>query len=392
MTGMKTAVMYGAGNIGRGFIGPVLSESGYEVVFVDVDDGLVAGLDSDRSYPVRLVSSARTREVEVRNVRAVHGRDLERVAVEIARAEIMATAVGVNVLPRIAAPIAAGLRRRWEDGNAGPLNILICENRLDADRYLKQLVMEALGDQERALLDERVGFVETSIGRMVPVMTPAMQEGNPLRIWVEEYAELPVDRDGFRGPIPLIRNLVPHSPFSLYIHRKLFIHNLGHALTAYLGQPRGYRFVWEAAADAEVIGICRAAMLEAARALAAEHGADLAWLEAHVEDLIARFGNRQLGDTLDRVGRDLERKLAPNDRLVGALNLCLRHGIEPRSICVGLAAALRFRDPTQGSVSSLLRERGPGEVLEHVCGLAPGSWAWDQILGAYHAAGEGRGR
>ena len=238
---MKTAVMYGAGNIGRGFLGQLLSESGYEVVFVDVDDALVARLDSDRAYPVRLVSNAGTREVVVRNVRAVHGRDLERVATEIARAELMATAVGVNVLPRIAAPIAQGLRRRWESGNTAPLDILICENRLDADHYLRELVREALGKQERDWLDERVGFVEVSIGRMVPVMTPAMQEGNPLRIWVEEYAELPVDRDGFRGPIPAIRNLVPFSPFSLYIHRKLFIHNLGHALTAYLGQPRGYR-------------------------------------------------------------------------------------------------------------------------------------------------------
>ena len=145
--------------------------------------------------------------------------------------------------------------------------------------------------------------------------------------------------------------------------------------------------MWEAAADPEVIGTCRAAMLESARALAAEHGADLAWLEAHVEDLIARFGNRQLGDTLDRVGRDLDRKLAPNDRLVGALDLCLRHGIEPRSICTGLAAALRFRDPAGGAVSTLLREHGPEEVLERVCGLARGSWAWQQILSAYHAMG-----
>ncbi len=382
---MKTAIMYGAGNIGRGFIGQLLSESGYEVVFVDINDALVARLDSDRAYPVRLVSNARTQEVEVRNVRAVHGRDLERVAGEIARAEIMATAVGVNVLPRIAAPIAEGLSRRWKSGNGAPLNILICENRLDADRYLKQLIMEALGDQERACVHERVGFVEASIGRMVPVMTPAMQEGNPLRIWVEEYAELPVDRDGFRGPIPSIKNLVLASPFSLYIHRKLFIHNLGHALTAYLGQPKGYRFVWEAAADAQVVGICRAAMLESARALSAEHGADLALLETHVEDLIARFGNRQLGDTLERVGRDLERKLALNDRLVGALNLCLRHGIEPRSICTGLAAALRFRDPAEGAVSLLLREHGPEAVLERVCGLARGSWAWDQVLREYHA-------
>lgn len=380
---MKTAVMYGAGNIGRGFIGQLLSQSGYEVVFVDVNDAVVAKLNADRRYPIRFVSNARTHEIEVENVRAVHGLDLERVAVEIARAEVMATAVGVNVLPRIAAPIAQGLARRWAEGNAAPLNIVICENLIDANRYLKELVGEALGEAERAWLGDRVGFVEASIGRMVPVMSPEMQEGNLLRVWVEEFGEVPVDRDGFRGEIPAIRNLVPVSPFALYIHRKLFIHNMGHAITAYLGQRKGYRYVWEAVEDEEIARTTRAAMMESAQALAVEHGVPLAGLEAHVEDLLARFGNRQLGDTLDRVGRDLSRKLAPGDRLIGALNVCLRNGVEPRSICAGVAAALRFQDPAAGQVSALLSEHGPEEVLERVCGLARGSWAWERILESY---------
>ena len=382
----KTAVMYGAGNIGRGFIGQLLSDSGYEVVFVDVDDALVERLNAERSYPIRIVSSAGAQEVRVPNVRAVHGRDAERVAAEIAQAEIMATAVGVNALKQIASPIALGLGRRWAEGNSRPLNILICENLIDANRFLAGLVSEALKEGDRARLLERVGFVEASIGRMVPVMSPEMQEGDPLRIWVEEYAELPVDRDGFRGEIPAVRNMVPSSPFALYIERKLFIHNLGHALCAYLGQRRGYRFVWEAVGDSEIRGTCRAAMLESARALATKHHADLGWLEAHVEDLLSRFGNRGLSDTLDRVGRDLSRKLGPKDRLVGALNLCLRQGIEPRSICTGIAAALSFRDPEAGPVAELLREGGAEAVLERVCGVARGSWAWDRILESYREA------
>jgi len=381
---MRTAVMYGAGNVGRGFVGKLLAEAGYEVVFVDVNDVLVARLEADRSYPVRIVSSAQAREVLVRNVRAVHGRDAERVAAEVARADLMATAVGVNALPSIAGPVALGLRRRWA-GNLRPLDILVCENLLDAGGHLRRLIEEQLDDGERAWVDARVGFVEASIGRMVPVMTSEMQEGNPLRIWVEEHEELPVDREGFRGEVPAIRGLVPFSPFSVYVHRKLFIHNMGHALTAYLGQPKGYRFVWEAVADPEVLGRCRAAMAESARALSLEHGVELAWLQAHVEDLIARFGNRRLGDTLDRVGRDLDRKLRPGDRLIGALQACLRNGVEPWNICAGIAAALRYRDPAEGPVSAMLRARGPEEVLERVCAVAPGSWAWDRVLEAYRA-------
>ncbi len=383
---MKIAVMYGAGNIGRGFIGQLLSLSGYQVVFVDLNEALVARLNADRLYPIRFVSNAGAREVQVENVRAVHALDHAGVASVIAEASVMATAVGAPALRSIAASIAAGLSRRWSDGNLAPLNILICENLPGAGGYLQNLVVAALDESERAWLDERVGFVETSIGRMVPVMSPEMQEGNPLRIWVEDYAELPVDRNGFRGAIPDIRNMVPHHQFRFHIHRKLYVHNMGHAVTAYLGQQRGHRYVAQAVADPDILATCRAAMMESAQALAREHDVALAELAAHVENLLDRFGNHALGDTLDRVGRDLQRKLAPNDRLIGALGACIRNGVEPLAICSGVAAALRFRDPVAGPVSILLRARGPEAVLEDVCGMARGSWAWERVLEAYHSA------
>jgi len=381
----KTAVMYGAGNIGRGFIGQLMSESGYEVVFVDLDEALVARLNADRAYPLRFVSNSGAREIRVENVRAVHALDREGVTKAIAEASVMATAVGAPALPSIAVPVAGGLSRRWSGGNLAPLNILVCENLADAGGYLRGLVAAALDAGARARLDERVGFVETSIGRMVPVMSPEMQEGNPLRIWVEEYAELPVDRDGFRGAIPDIRNMVPHRPFTFHLQRKLYIHNMGHALTAYLGQRRGHRYVAQAVGDPDVLTTCRAAMMESAQALAREHRVALPELVAHVENLLDRFGNRALGDTLDRVGRDLQRKLAPNDRLIGALGACIRNGVEPWAICAGVAAALRFRDPVAGPVSILLGERGPEAVLEDVCRIARGSWVWERVLEAYRS-------
>ncbi|MGE4465792.1 MAG: hypothetical protein AB7D32_12570, partial [Sphaerochaeta sp.] len=42
-------------------------------------------------------------------------------------------------------------------------------------------------------------------------------------------------------------------------------------------------------------------------------------LDAHIEDLLTRFSNHALGDTVHRVGRDLERKLRYDDRLLGII-------------------------------------------------------------------------
>ena len=208
---MKKAVMYGAGNIGRGFIGQLLSQSGYEVVFIEVNSQMVDKLNADRCYPIEFALDKGNYEIMVDHVRAANGKNLNDVAKEISEADIIATAVGVNILPMIAVPIARGLSRRWKNGNMKPVNIIICENLIDANHYLKSIVKNELCDAEKGLVDKLVGFVEASIGRMVPVMTSEKQKGNILRVCVEEYDELPVDKDGFIGEIPYIKNMVPFS-------------------------------------------------------------------------------------------------------------------------------------------------------------------------------------
>lgn len=377
---MKKAVQYGAGNIGRGFIGQLLSQSGYEVTFIDVNTEIVNKLNSDRKYPVKFVSDKCNYEVVVDNVRAVNGLETDLVAIEIRDADIIATAVGVNVLPRIAAPIAKGLKTRWDNRNFKPVNIIICENLIDANHYLAKLIRNELSDGDKVYMDKLVGFVEASIGRMVPVMTPEMQDGNILKVCVEEYGELPVDKDGFKGEIPKINNMVPFSPFEFYIQRKLFIHNMGHAITAYLGYIKGYKFISQAICDADIKRISHDAMMESARALSAEHGVELEKLQKFVDDLIDRFGNRQLEDTVERVGRDLQRKLSPNDRLIGSLNLCVKNDIEPNNICLGIAAALRFTDPVKGVVPGMIQEHGVEEVLKKICKLKEGTIQWNSII------------
>jgi mannitol-1-phosphate 5-dehydrogenase len=381
---MKKIVAYGAGNIGRGFVGQLFHESGYEVVFIDVNKKVVDKLNDDRKYPIKIISSEEIREIVIDDVRAVDGTDAAAVAGEISGADIMATAVGVNVLPRIIGPILMGLRKRWSDGNYSPLNIIICENLIDSSKYMKELFLKELHRDEVQKFNDTVGLVEASIGRMVPVMTEQMQEGNILRVWVEEYCMFPVDRDGFIGKIPDIKNLVPYSPFSYYIQRKLFIHNLGHAIVAYLGYISGYEYVWQGIGDRIIRRIAESAMIESAQAISKEHGIPLEVITDHVGDLVARFGNARLGDTVKRVGGDPLRKLSYNDRLIGAARLCLKHGISPVFICFGAWAALRF-DPSEDvsamRLQKLLAENKTEDVLMEVCGIGPGSMLSEMIIG-----------
>ncbi|MCL2518381.1 MAG: mannitol dehydrogenase [Oscillospiraceae bacterium] len=347
------AVMYGAGNIGRGFIGQLFYLSGYETVFIDVNAELINEINSRHEYPIFITREDKFEEFIVKNVRAVNGNNIDEVANEIATADIMATAVGVNVLKYIAKPIAAGLKLRSE-----PLNILICENMLNADKYLGEL----LGDTQN------VGLVDASIGRMVPVTPDEIKEKYPLAICVEEYNKLPVDKNGFKGEIPEIYNMEPFAPFEFILQKKLYLHNMAHAVTAYLGFQKGYKYIWEAISDGEIKFVVFSALIASACALSREHDVDVYPLVEFSYSLLKRFRNKLLGDTVERVGKDTKRKLAVTDRIVGALNLCMKHGIDYEYLLRGLSAGLRFY-PDVEEVAKFVIEHGVEETLKIYCGI-----------------------
>lgn len=350
---MKKAVMYGGGNIGRGFIGALFSQSDYEVTFVDVAEPVVRRLQQEQRYPIRIVSNAGNRDVWVENVTAVNGNNGEAVAEAIAQCDIMATAVGARILKFIVPNIVAGLRKRWAMG-AVPLNIIICENLNNANEILKEMLMEQLSAREQALLENTVGLVEASIGRMVPVQTEQMKDGEPLRVCVEEYGFLPTDRAAFQGEVPEIRNMVPYEPFDFYVKRKLFVHNMSHATCAYLGDILGMDYIYEAIAVPEVRLLVQNAMQESALGLSQKYGVALPELQNHITDLLRRFTNAALQDTCQRVGGDPARKLSFDDRLIGAARLAWEKGIVPAYIAVGAAAGIR----------RYLRENGMNQTEE----------------------------
>ena len=337
---MKKAVMYGGGNIGRGFIGALMSTSGYEVTFIDVAKPVVEELQQKHSYPLRYVTPDGFRDVRIEHVTAVNGNDTAAAAEAIASCQIMATAVGARILPYIVDNIVAGLRLRWERGG-GPLDILICENLNNANLVVEGLLKERLTEEEKARFDTSVGLVEASIGRMVPVQTDEMKEGESLRVCVETYGFLPVDKDAFKGAIPDMPGLVPFSPFDYFLKRKLFLHNMGHATAAYLGGLAGLDYIYEAIDVPDIRLVTQNAMLESAQALCRHYGVALTDVEMHIQDLLHRFGNAALRDTCARVGGDPARKLSPDDRLVGSARLALEEGITPAYITLGIAAGIR---------------------------------------------------
>ena len=381
------AVMYGGGNIGRGFIGALFSQSGYEVVFIDVNEQVVSALSKEQRYPVRFVSNEKHEDVWIEGVTAVHGNDGEAAGNPIAGCDIMATAVGSRALKYIVPNIVRGLRQRWTVTKA-PFNIIICENLLNADKFLGKLIKSELSTEEQTLFVDSVGLIEASIGRMVPVQTPEMQDGNPLRVCVEKYGFLPTDKAAFKGAIPKIKNMVPFEPFDFYIKRKLYVHNMGHASCAYLGNYLGLDYIYEATNMPDIRIIVQNAMQDSAMALSEKYDMRLNPVLLHVEDLLSRFNNAALGDTCERVGGDLERKLSPEDRMIGSARLALEQGILPVYIAVGAAAGVRRMIEESSELKQ--SEETAIRILQEVSGLDQDDQLMKLVIDMYRLFLEGK--
>ncbi len=374
------AVMYGGGNIGRGFIGALMSQSGYRVTFIDVAEPVVKHLQEKQCYPIRYVSSQGFEDVLIENVTAVNGNDTEAASNAIAQCDIMATAVGARILKFIVPNIVSGLRKRWAVSDR-PLNIIVCENLMDANKVVEEMIKAQLTEEECVKFDETVGLVEASIGRMVPVQTEEMKDGEPMRVCVERYGFLPTDKAAFKGGVPEIKNMVPFEPFDFYIKRKLYVHNMGHATCAYLGDLLGLEYIYQSIDVADVRILVQNAMLESAMALSGKYGVPMENIVAHINDLLHRFTNAALKDTCMRVGGDPGRKLSADDRLIGSSVLAMDQGITPAYIAVGAAAGLhRYINEAEGLQQNVETAK---QVLQDVSRLNADNALALVILGMY---------
>lgn len=353
---MKKFVMYGAGSIGRGFIGALFSQIGYEVVFIDVNDEVIRLINSEKTYP-QIIMNKEQPVHWIKNIRAVDGKNPDAVSDEIASADIMATALGAAVLEKVAPVIAQGLLKRWEKDPSNTLDILICENLMDADILLRKYLLNALPEDKHDLFTQNTGLVETSIGRMVPPADPDLipEDEHPLAVRVEPYDLLPVDKAAFKGAIPEYPKIVPYEPFHYYLERKLYVHNMAHVTTAFLGKLLNKTYIHEAAQDIYIEHIVRECMTESSMMLSQKYQVPFSDLHAHMNDLLHRFKNPYLRDTVSRVARDPVRKIQPSDRLVGAARSCEKENITPVYLSFAIALALSFMD------------EDPQTLMENVC-------------------------
>lgn len=361
------AVQFGAGNIGRGFVGLLLHQGGYELVFSDVAAALVDAIDATPQYTVHAVGEGGGDTV-VTGFRALNSAvDPDAVADEVATAEVATTAVGPTILRFVAPLLVEGLRRR--SASLAPLQVMACENAINATDLLRGEMQAVAGDEWEALAARAV-FANTAVDRIVP----AQPAGGGVDVTVEAFYEWAIERPPFGDDPPRIPGAHFVPDLAPYIERKLFTVNTGHAATAYFGARVGRETIADALADPAVAAGVEAALEETSALLEAVHGLSAADLAEYRSTILRRFRNPALPDTVWRVGRQPLRKLSRNERFVGPAAAAAERGLPTRALVAAMAAALEFDDPADEQAVELqvmLRDVDADTLTSTVTGLEP---------------------
>ena len=361
-------LIIGAGATGRGHLGALCFEAGFDLTFVDRDTSLIAALTKVGRYSVSLCGDAE-RELVVDHFRALDIADLEAVAREFEEAALVLTAVLPQNLPAIAPVVAQGVRRRITSRPDTPTNVIACENMQCGSSALRDMVYEHLSPREQERARTCVGFPDAMISRIVP-----LPKDDPLQLVAEDYNEWVARRSDFLGPKPALDALELVDNLEARLERKLFMHNGAHAVCAYLAFQKGYRFIHEAVADPAVARVVVGALDEIGEVVRRAHGFSRDSIDDYKQRFVRRGNIAQMADQVARVVRDPIRKLAANERLVAPALLAHKFGLPRKNIVAGIAAALAYHsdnDPQSLRIAELLRTKSPALAFAEISGVDP---------------------
>jgi mannitol-1-phosphate 5-dehydrogenase len=362
------AVHFGAGNIGRGFIGEVLVKNGFHVDFIDVNETIINELQKRKQYDIALASPNQER-ITIQGVDGINNkRNPEKVIAAIEKAHLVTTAIGPNILPFIAELIAQGVMARAASGSTEPLDIIACENMIGASEYLQWEVYKYLANKDYA--DRYIGFPNAAVDRIVPLQ----KHEDVLFVSVEPFREWVIDDSKRKAKTTGLTNLEGvHYAENLqpYIERKLFTVNTGHATVAYTGRHYGYKTIGEAIRDTRVLGQLRNVLAETGALLINKWHFDKGQHEEYIDTIITRFQNPFISDDISRVARTPMRKLGAEERFIRPIREAKERGLAYQALLETTAYIFDYDDQTDEESVNLQRmiRNKIGEVVKMVTGL-----------------------
>ncbi|EQC57122.1 MAG: mannitol-1-phosphate 5-dehydrogenase [Lactococcus cremoris] len=368
---MKKAVHFGAGNIGRGFIGEILSKNGFEIYFVDTNKAIIDELNTRHSYEIGIASSS-PEKISVSGLFGINnGENPEDVIEAIAQADIVTTAIGPNILPYIAELVAKGIQKRKEENKQVQIDIIACENMIGGSEFLEKKVAEYLSDSDKVYLANYIGFPNAAVDRIVP----GQKHEDLLYVEVEPFCEWVIDESQIKNKSFKLEGVHYANNLEPFIERKLFSVNSGHATVAYSSAYKGYKTILEGLQHKEILSALKGVQKETRALLLAK------WPQYFTEEdlmsyhqmIISRFANPKIIDEVTRVARTPIRKLGYDERFIRPIRELNERGLSYQNHLDIVGKIFAYQDENDSQSVQLQEKLSTMDLqrlIEEVTGLS----------------------
>lgn len=368
---MKKAVHFGAGNIGRGFIGEILSKNGFEIYFVDTNKAIIDELNTRHSYEIGIASSS-PEKISVSGVFGINNGENPKDVIEaIAQADIVTTAIGPNILPYIAELVAKGIQKRKEENKQVQIDIIACENMIGGSEFLEKKVAEYLSESDKVYLANYIGFPNAAVDRIVP----GQKHEDLLYVEVEPFCEWVIDESQIKNKSFKLEGVHYASNLEPFIERKLFSVNSGHATVAYSSAYKGYKTILEGLQHKEILSALKGVQKETRALLLAK------WPQYFTEEdlmsyhqmIISRFANPKIIDEVTRVARTPIRKLGYDERFIRPIRELNERGLSYQNHLDIVGKIFAYQDENDSQSVQLQEKLSTMDLqrlIEEVTGLS----------------------
>ncbi len=341
----KIFIGIGAGPIQTGIYVAGASAGNFDrIVLADVDLALVEAVKKHRSLTINTACKDSVRTDTYQNIEIYNPNVPEEAEIltDLAsKALAINTALPATKFYQFSAP---WLRAGFERNPEGLRYVYTSENSTTAAAQLEEKIDKKF---------PRTYYLDTVIGKMskvfaagdndLPTLVPGYGKGH----LVEEFCTIYTsDAPGIENVG--IKGLYPRADLVPFEEAKLYGHNATHMVMAVLARQKGCRFMSESVKYPEIVDTTLQALLqECGPALCKKFAGkdeyfEMANYAAWAKELVVRMTSPILADAVERVARDLDRKLAWNDRLIGAIRLCQSQGVDCPRLRKAAALAARF--------------------------------------------------
>ena len=295
---MKLAIHFGAGNIGRGFIAPILQENNYEVVFVDVNKELIEQINLLQRYKVKSISLNASSDIFVKNISGLLLNDEEFLNEKLSQADLITTSVGPKFVKDIFNLVSSTKTEKIQ-------TFIAFENMYRAST--SNLTESGLST---------LVLIDAVVDKIVPP-----QNITSLDVIVEEYGSIILDNNVNTKPLNESK-IVSYSNYEHEFYKKLWLLNGLHLKLAYFGLSRNIKYIHEILNNQEGLDFAERAIdsLSKAYSLFSNSTEDL---KDFKQTILNRFSMPEIQDEVTRIARNPQIKFSKDERFERPLRLLI---------------------------------------------------------------------